>query len=118
IDFFRRAIVLDPSFAPAHAELAIAILYRAPLYQITSIAEALDEAIPIAHRAIDLDPHGPTEQVSVGLIQYYVGNHDAGLVAFRRALTISPNYAVAHHVLGMCLLFSGQPREALDPIRE
>jgi TolB-like protein len=117
-DLFRRAIDLDPNFAPAHAELAIAILYGAPLYQMTSIAEALDEAAPIAQRAIDLDPHGPTEQVSVGLTQYYVGNHDAGSIAFRRALAISPNYAVAHHVLGMCLLFSGQPREALEPIRE
>ena len=116
-DFFRRAIHVDPNFAPAHAELAIAILYGASLYQVSSMAKALDEAAPVAQRAIALDPLGPTEQVSVGLIQFCVGNYDAGLSAVHNALSTSPNYAVAHHVLGMCLLFSGHPREALEPIR-
>jgi adenylate cyclase len=116
--FFRRAVDLDPNFAAAHAELAIAVLYSATLYQLRSIAEASHEAAPIVQRAIALDPVGPTGQVSVALMQHYVGNYDATLSASRRALAISPNYAVAHHVLGMGLLFSGRPRESLEPIRE
>src|SRR5262249_21981019 len=54
--FFRQAIGLDPTFASAHAELARTIFHAASLYQVASIAEALDEGVPLAQRAIALDP--------------------------------------------------------------
>ena len=115
--FFRRAIDLDSSFAAAHAELAISVLQGASLYQATSIAEALDEALPLATTAVALDPLGAAGYMSVGSVRFYQGDCEGALAAARRALDISPNYAAAHHHLGNALLFSGRPREALEVIR-
>ena len=55
-NFFLRAIRLDSNFAPAYAWLAYVIRYEAVLYQRRGIAEALDEAYPVAQRAVSLDP--------------------------------------------------------------
>ena len=115
--FFRRAIELDSSFASAHAELTLAIFSAASTYQTMSIAEALDEAVPIADRAIALDPLSAAGYISKSSARIYQGDHQGALDAARDALTISPNYAAAHHFLGVAFLFSGHPREALEPIR-
>jgi adenylate cyclase len=123
--FFRRAIDLDPSFAPAHAKLAIAIFYGASTYQFfgassdqaMSIAEALAEALPVADRAMALDPLCAEAYISIGSVRLNQGDHEGALAAARRALAISPNYATAHQYLATALLFSGRPRESLEPMR-
>jgi adenylate cyclase len=116
--FFKRAIDLDPGFAPAHAELAIATLWGASLYVVTSFSEALHEALPVAQRALALDPLDAAGFVSMSMARLYQGDHEGMLAAARQALAISPNYATAYHVLGAGLLFSGRPREGLAAIRE
>jgi adenylate cyclase len=116
-NFFRRAIELDPNFASALAQLAIAIYYAASTYQMISISEALDQGPRLAQKAIALDPLSAVGYVGMGLARSWQGDHEAGLTAARQALTISPNYAGAHHALGRALLFSGRPREALEAIR-
>jgi adenylate cyclase len=115
--FFGRAISLDPNFAAAHAELAIAIFQGTALYQKMSVAEALSELLPATQRALTLDPLCPAGHVSMGLGRFWQGDHEGTLAAARQAIAISPNYAVAHHVFGLALIFSGRPREALGPIR-
>jgi len=115
--FFRRAIELDSSFASAHAELALAIFSGASTYQVMSIAEALDEALPIADRAIALDPLSAAGYISESAARLFQGDHDGALAAARDALTISPNYAAAQHFFALAFLFSGRPREALEPLR-
>jgi adenylate cyclase len=115
--FFRRAIDLNPNFGPAHAELANAILTEAWLYQTRSMVEVLDEAIPVAQKAISLDPLDAVARCAVGLGRFFLGDHDGALVAARQALSISPNYAQAHHNLGLALVFSGQPRGGIEALR-
>jgi adenylate cyclase len=115
--FLRRAIDLDPSFASAHAELARAIFQGASLYQATSLADALGEALPAAQRAIALDPVDAAAHVTMGLGYFWQGDYDGALAKARQTLAISPNDAVAHHLVGLTCLFSGRPREALEPIR-
>jgi adenylate cyclase len=116
--FFRRAIELDPSFASAHALLALAILHGASNYQLVSIAEALDEALPVAYQAIAIDPLCATGHISVGLGRMFQGDLEAVLAAARQALAVSPNFARAHHLLGLALLFSGRPKDALESLCE
>jgi len=47
----RRAIDLDPNFASAYAQLAIATIQAASYYQATSIAEALDQTLGNRYRS-------------------------------------------------------------------
>jgi adenylate cyclase len=116
--FFRRATDLDPNFASAYGQLAIAIYYAASTYQLVSIAEALDQAPRLAQKAIALDPLSAAGYVGMALAQSWQGDHEGGLTAARQALAISPNYAGAHHALGRALLFSARPQEALEAIRK
>jgi adenylate cyclase len=116
--FFRRAIDLDPSFASAYAELAIAICQGASYYQAMPLSEALDEALPMAQRAISLDPVGAAGYISASLCRHFRGDYDGALAAARQALAISPNYPLGYHLLGVALNFSGRPREALEAIRK
>ena len=116
--FLRRSIDLDPCFAAARAQLALAILFGSALYQTMSIAKAVDEALPVARKAIALDPLGAAGHSSIGSARLFQGDHEGMLAAVHQALAISPNYALAHHQLGVALLYSGRPREAIEPIRK
>ena len=116
--FFRQAIDLDPNFAPPQASLAIAILLKAWYYPTYSLSEALDEGMPVAQRAIALDPLDPVAHTSLGWGLFCQGEHDGVLAESRTALDISPNYAAAHHLLGAALTYSGRPREGLESLRK
>jgi adenylate cyclase len=116
--FLRRAIDADPSFAPAHAELAHAIQLEASLYQTRTIADALDEALAAAKRAISLDPLDASGHKSMGLALLGRGDREGALAQARQALALSPNYATAHQLLGTTLIFSGEPREGLEALRQ
>jgi adenylate cyclase len=115
--FFRRATELDPRFAPPHAELVNAILRGAIMYQTTGLVEAVNEVIPLAQKAISLDPLAPAAHISIGLTLWAQGDRGALMAKARQALAISPNYANAHTWLGFGLLLSGHPREAIVAIR-
>jgi adenylate cyclase len=115
--FFRRAIDLDPSFAPPHAWLANTILSEAWLYQTKSMPEALDEALPVAQKAISLDPLDAVAHCGVGYVRFFRGDHDDAVAEARQALIINPNYAGAHQLLGSTLVFSGHPREGIEALR-
>jgi adenylate cyclase len=115
--FLRRAIDLDPHFAAAHADLAMAILQDLALYSRENLAEALDEFNRLAQRAISLDPRDATGHISMGWGLFWRGDHQGMLAQAHQALALS-NYADAHHLLGAALLYSGRPREGLEPIRE
>jgi adenylate cyclase len=115
--FFRRAIELDPNFAPPHAWLANAIFQGAVLYQTSSFAEAADELLPLAERAVCLDRSNAVGHLGIASGLQARGDHDGSLAEMRQALAISPNDATAHHFLGFVLLFSGRPREGIEAIR-
>jgi adenylate cyclase len=116
--FFRRAIELDSSFAPAHAELASAILQGAAYYQLTTMPEALNEALPLVQKAMSLDPAGAAGYISLGFATHVQGDYEGSLVAARQALAISPNYHHAHHLLAVILCACGRPREAIEAFRK
>jgi adenylate cyclase len=116
--FYRRSIDLDPNFAPAYAALASAIRHGALTYQTYSIAEAVHEGLPLAQKAISLDPMDAAAHTSMGWGLMTIGDHDGMLAEGRKALAINPNFADAHFLLGAALQFSGRPREALESIRK
>jgi len=55
-ELFRKAVELDPSFAPAYAELAHSYTEVALRWDVPRRAEALAEGFAAARKAIALDP--------------------------------------------------------------
>jgi adenylate cyclase len=116
--FFQQAIDLDPHFAAAHARLAHAIFDAASIYQASSIAEAVQNGLPLAQRAVALDPLDPIGLCSRGWGFYGQGDHEGATAEARQALSICRNYAAAHGLLGAALVFSGHHHEAIDALRQ
>jgi TolB-like protein/DNA-binding winged helix-turn-helix (wHTH) protein/Tfp pilus assembly protein PilF len=125
---FQTAVRLDPEFAPAHAELAIATLLLARgTYGELSESEAIRVAGPIAARALQLDPELPEAYLSVGLIEMISGRYEESLPHLHRAVALSPSNALAYSWLGSAYDRLGRYREyfeatklalALDPLSQ
>jgi adenylate cyclase len=114
---FRQAIERDPNFAPAHAGLAFAILQSAYVFQKATLAEAADEALAHARKAIALNPLDAVPHACLGHVLVIRGDLEGALTQLRKALSISPNFAGAYHLLGFALIYSGEPRQGIEAIR-
>jgi len=125
---FQAAIRLDPEFAPAHAELAIAtLLLSRGTYGELAESDAIQIARPIAERAIELDPYLPEAHLAVALIESTRGRYAESLPHLHRAIELSPSNALAFSWLGSAYDRLGRYQEyfettkhalALDPLSQ
>ncbi len=111
--FFRRAIELDPNFAPAHAGLAYAIYLSVLLGFGADPASAPGEARAAAQRALTLDGDDAVAHAVVGRVHMMIGEHDAAIAACETAVALNPNLAMAHFGLGAALTYSGRYEEGI-----
>ncbi|MFP6741908.1 MAG: adenylate/guanylate cyclase domain-containing protein [Alphaproteobacteria bacterium] len=116
--FFRRAIELDPNFAPAHAGLAYAIYLSFMLGFRTDRVAAIGEARAAARRALALDGDDALAHAMVGRAHLMVGEHDAAISACETALSLNTNLAMSHYSLGAALIYSGRFEEGFAAVDE
>jgi TolB-like protein/DNA-binding winged helix-turn-helix (wHTH) protein/Tfp pilus assembly protein PilF len=103
---FEKAIALDPDYALAHAELAIAILLQTSrLYGDLTITEAQARAAPHAERAMALAPTLAEAHLATARVMRAQGNNDAARDHYRQAIQINPNYSLAYTSLAVHLIF-------------
>lgn len=125
---FKAATVLDPDYAPAQAELAIAtLLLTRRNYGDLDETEAIQIAEPIATRALELDPELPEAYLSVALVEMIRGRYEDSLPYLHRAIELSPSNALAYSWLGSAYDRLGRYQEyfettklavALDPLSQ
>lgn len=107
---FEHAVTLDPDFALAHAELAIALV----LSEDYAGAQVDDATVRFhAQMASVLDPGLPQSHAAMR----FTGDGN-GLQHLQRAIEINPSYADAHAWLSYELRFSGDPEGAFLAARE
>jgi TolB-like protein/DNA-binding winged helix-turn-helix (wHTH) protein len=113
---FERAIELDPRYPQAYAGLADA--YNLLTFDGTTPAEAFPKARQAARQALQLDPDLAEAHNSIGFVRlYYDYDLDGADSAFRRAIEISPNYAMAYHWWAGALSAQGRHDEAVEAVR-
>ena len=97
IEQFRRAIALDPGFADAHANLALALLQEkthpnAPFIGRKPLDDYLAEtALPHLAMALQLGPGRSDVLGAAGKFAVYAGDHERALEYYDKALAASPN---------------------------
>jgi TolB-like protein/DNA-binding winged helix-turn-helix (wHTH) protein len=108
-EYFQQAIDADPSFAPAY--LGKAQAYEG-FYRQSSGSLAITRKA--AQRAVDLDPTLSNAWVELGDIQCLRDwDWRSAEQDYRRAISLNPNNAWAHHELGDFLSMMGRLDEAL-----
>jgi DNA-binding SARP family transcriptional activator len=114
LDYFQRAVDLDPSFAGAHAALALMYVRVAPAHALgMRRGERLKVAERHARRAVRMaDSLAPAHGVlgSVLLGDYRFAEAEE---AFGRALALDPRYELANQLMTHLFIFRGRLDEAL-----
>jgi TolB-like protein/DNA-binding winged helix-turn-helix (wHTH) protein/Tfp pilus assembly protein PilF len=100
---FKRAIELDPAYTTAHQ------WYALHLIGLGRRAEAIAEI----QRAQQLDPVSPLLATDAGLVFYSARQYANAAKECEKALTIEPNFGLAHRTLGLIDEEMGMHGEAL-----
>jgi tetratricopeptide (TPR) repeat protein len=139
----RRAIELDDTLSEAHAAHAVTLMFcdfqlaealreaqrgfeldprsvvtRYCFGQTLAAAGRLDEAIEVLGEGCDLDPLMAPINYAYGLVLNYAHRWDEAVVQYRRTLEISPNFFLAHAMLGVALARAGRKAEAMAHVNQ
>jgi len=96
LQYFRRAIEIEPNYAPAHAGVALTYITASTWIGLWPARESMPKAKEAAERAIQLDPTLSDGYVARGMARLYLDWDWAGAETdLKRAIKLSPNSTLA-----------------------
>jgi serine/threonine protein kinase/Tfp pilus assembly protein PilF len=104
---FQRAIALNPSHEAAHRWLSAFL---------AGIGRD-EEAIPIAMRAIELDPISVLPRMNLGIIHFLAWRFEDAVAELRRVIEKDPGFVRAYAFLACSLSFLDRHEEAISAAR-
>ncbi len=116
IEFYDRAISLDPNYALAYAGMAdaYALLFEGGPER----DEARRKAVSFAQKALSIDGNLAEPYSTLGFIKTFRDwNWTEAEADFRRSIRLNPGYATAHHWYALLLAIQGRFDAALDSIQ-
>ena len=108
----RRALELDPQFAPGWSALGDCYVMMA-LRQLAPWTETTEHALEAARKAIDLDPALGDGHATLGIMLFYTGHMREGIESLEKAVQLNPGHSIAHNVLARARISMGKFDEAL-----
>jgi serine/threonine protein kinase/tetratricopeptide (TPR) repeat protein len=112
IEYFERAVELDPDYALAYAGLADAYSVL-PSNVGTPVEEVLPKAKDAAIKALELDDKLGEAHASMGLALKLEGDKEGAEKEYLKAIQLNPAYAYAHYWYAMLLGEMGRGEESL-----
>jgi adenylate cyclase len=114
---FEKAIVLDPKYARAYADLGFSY-WMDWIFQWSHDPHTLDRAFQLEQQAIALDDSLPVAHMSLGETYLYKKQYDQATAEAERAIALDPNSAVGYRALADIMDFSGKPAEAVGLVEK
>jgi TolB-like protein/DNA-binding winged helix-turn-helix (wHTH) protein/Tfp pilus assembly protein PilF len=119
IEYFDRALAIDPTYAAAHAAVADAYrLLGAPGWEVEPPGTLLSRAKISAERALALDPSSPQARAVLAMVRM---NYDWDLAGAEReikeALRLNPSFSQAHQYYSAILTCMNRMDEAVASAR-
>ena len=113
IEFYKKAVELDPEYAVAYAGIADA--YRMlPITSDVPATEAFPRSKEAALKALELDDRSSQSHVALGYVySWYEWNWPAAETEMRKAIELDPNSPDAHRGLSILLTVTGRHEEAI-----
>lgn len=112
IEYFQRAVNLDPDYAAAYAGLADAYVIL-NFYTGRHRRISIERARAASGRALKLDHSMAEAHATQAYIKfYYEWDWPGAENAFRKAIALNPHYATAHQWYAEYLFFMGRFQEA------
>ncbi|MFC2155110.1 protein kinase [Acidobacteriota bacterium] len=117
IDYFKKAIESDATFALAYSGLADAYTVL-PGYSDVPLDTLLPDAIDAAQKALKIDRAPAEAYASYAVILMQEYNWEKSLRMFEKAIEINPNYATAHHWYGVNAGICGEYTKAIASLQK
>ena len=118
LDFYAKAVALDPDFAAAFAAdgRAAVNVWRDNLDTVLQAALARKRAYENAGRALQLNPDLSLPYAMLAILQVVDERYDEAIASAKRAVALGPGDVEAHVALGYVYLVAGQFAEAVAAI--
>jgi len=114
LEFFQRAVDLDPNYALAHADIGRVYVSLA-IVADTPSQEAFPKAREAAMRALTIDDTLGQAHTTLGWVKFWFDwDWNGAELEFQRALGLDPNVADTHIAYANVLTFTGRNAEALS----
>ena len=91
IEYYKKAIEINPDFAVAHANLGVS-------YMNTG---RLDEALVTLKKALALDAQNAGAYYNLGLVYDKLGKSDEAIAAYEKSIALNPSFPSAYQNLGI-----------------
>jgi adenylate cyclase len=108
----KRALELDPRYARAASLLGWIYGARAHL-GLADPSSALEDALSIAKRAIELDTDDPWAHLAAGYVHMVSRHPKPAIEELTEAVDRNPSFAMAHSVMGSAYGYNGMAEEGL-----
>jgi adenylate cyclase len=111
--YFEQAIEIDPEFADAYSFLSY--WYTAAWnLMFPGFEDGLERALPMAEKAVSLDPDSAIAHMRLGWTLCFMRQFDSALSSFETAKTLGPDLAEVHAYYAMFLNYTGKGAEGLE----
>jgi adenylate cyclase len=111
-EMFEKAIVLDPKYARAYADLGFSYLLDW-IWQWNRDPRTLDRAFQLEQQGIALNDSFAFAHMALGETYLFKKQHDQAAAEAERAIALDPNSAVGYSALALIMDFSGKSAEAI-----
>jgi TolB-like protein/DNA-binding winged helix-turn-helix (wHTH) protein len=117
IDQFQAAATIEPKFALAWGQLAVAHAMHA-LFGFAEPRESTEKWTAAALKAIEADDQVAIGHSALGWARMYTGDFDAACESFAEALRLDPSAPYGMHGDADCLMLDGHMDESIARIGE
>jgi adenylate cyclase len=118
LTFFRRAIELDPQFAPGHHGYALALQWDTWHYSSRPFSEVQGVPLEEAQIAVSLDDKDAMAHAVLAHMRLWGSEWEAAIAQAQTAFALNPNSAFVISMLGCVLGFGGYREEALVRLQQ